>query len=74
MTFRRDGLGGNFICGKSPEPDEEPSVENLNVDHEFFENKIWPLLAHRVPAFENLKVCLFRYLLNIHDNSNNNEK
>ncbi|XP_025989435.1 FAD-dependent oxidoreductase domain-containing protein 1 isoform X2 [Solenopsis invicta] len=54
--FRRDGLGGNFICGKSPEPDEEPSVENLNVDHEFFENKIWPLLAHRVPAFENLKV------------------
>jgi len=59
MTFRRDGLGGNFITGKSPEPDEEPSVENLNVDHEFFDNKIWPLLAHRVPAFENLKVHFY---------------
>ncbi|KYN36804.1 FAD-dependent oxidoreductase domain-containing protein 1 [Trachymyrmex septentrionalis] len=54
--FRRDGLGGNFIGGKSPEPDEEPSVENLDVDHEFFNNKVWPSLAHRVPAFENLKV------------------
>ncbi|KYN17919.1 FAD-dependent oxidoreductase domain-containing protein 1 [Trachymyrmex cornetzi] len=54
--FRRDGLGGNFIGGKSPEPDEEPSVQNLDVDHEFFDNKVWPSLAHRVPAFENLKV------------------
>ncbi|XP_018307528.1 FAD-dependent oxidoreductase domain-containing protein 1 isoform X1 [Mycetomoellerius zeteki] len=54
--FRRDGLGGNFIGGKSPEPNEEPSVENLDVDHEFFDNKVWPLLAHRVPAFESLKV------------------
>ncbi|XP_011867188.1 PREDICTED: FAD-dependent oxidoreductase domain-containing protein 1-like isoform X2 [Vollenhovia emeryi] len=54
--FRRDGLGGNYICGKSPEPNEEPSVENLDVDHEFFNEKVWPLLAHRIPAFENLKV------------------
>ncbi|XP_018055633.1 PREDICTED: FAD-dependent oxidoreductase domain-containing protein 1-like isoform X1 [Atta colombica] len=54
--FRRDGLGGNFIGGKSPESDEEPSVKNLDVDHEFFDNKVWPSLAHRVPAFENLKV------------------
>ncbi|KAL0117678.1 hypothetical protein PUN28_008824 [Cardiocondyla obscurior] len=54
--FRRDGLGGNYICGKSPEPDEEPSIENLDVDHEFFDNKVWPLLAQRVPTFENLKV------------------
>ncbi|KAL6432438.1 hypothetical protein ACFW04_006788 [Cataglyphis niger] len=54
--FRRDGLAGNYIGGKSPEPDEEPSVENLDVDHEFFDNKVWPALAHRVPSFENLKV------------------
>ncbi|XP_071567708.1 FAD-dependent oxidoreductase domain-containing protein 1 [Temnothorax nylanderi] len=54
--FRRDGLGGNYICGKSPESNEEPSIENLDVDHEFFDNRVWPLLAHRVPAFENLKV------------------
>jgi len=52
---RRDGLGGNYICGKSPKLDEEPSIENLDVDHEFFDNEVWPLLARRVPAFENLK-------------------
>lgn len=54
--FRRDGLGGNYIAGKSPEHNEEPSIDNLDVDYEFFDNKIWPLLAHRVPSFENLKV------------------
>lgn len=54
--FRREGLGGNFIAGKSPEFDEEPSIDNLDVDHEFFDNKVWPLLANRVPTFENLKV------------------
>lgn len=65
MILRRDDLGGNYICGKSPEPDEEPSVENLDVDHEFFDNKVWPLLAHRVPSFENLKVFI---ISNTHDN------
>lgn len=37
---------------------EEPDVSNLEVDHQFFEEKIWPSLAHRVPAFEKLKVRL----------------
>ncbi|XP_025152533.1 FAD-dependent oxidoreductase domain-containing protein 1-like isoform X2 [Harpegnathos saltator] len=54
--FRRDGLAGHFIGGKSPESHEEPPVNNLDVDHEYFDNKVWPALAHRVPAFENLKV------------------
>lgn len=54
--FRRDGLAGNYICGRSPEPEEEPSVDDLSVDHEFFNEKIWPVLAGRVKAFENLKV------------------
>lgn len=35
---------------------EEPDISNLEVDHQFFEDKIWPNLAHRVPAFEKLKV------------------
>lgn len=35
---------------------EEPDCNNLDVDHEFFQEKVWPLLAHRVPAFESLKV------------------
>lgn len=56
VYFRRDGLGGQFLCGRSPAADQEPSVDNLDVEHEFFEREIWPTLAHRVPAFECLKV------------------
>lgn len=56
VYFRREGLGGNYIAGMSPEEDEEPDTSNLEVDHDFFQEKIWPHLAHRVPAFEKLKV------------------
>lgn len=54
--FRRDGLGGNFLCGRSPADDEEPNCETLDVDHGYFETNIWPTLASRVPAFESIKV------------------
>lgn len=55
--FRREGLGGMYICGASPESEEEePSIENLDVDYEFFNEKIWPRLAYRIPAFENIKL------------------
>lgn len=53
---RREGLGGHFVCGKSPAPDEEPDVGDLDVDYSFFDKAIWPTLAHRIPAFKSLKV------------------
>ncbi|XP_036379575.1 FAD-dependent oxidoreductase domain-containing protein 1 [Megalops cyprinoides] len=56
VYLRREGLGGNYIAGMSPEEEDEPDTGDLEVDHEFFKEKIWPLLAHRVPAFESLKV------------------
>ncbi|XP_064543807.1 FAD-dependent oxidoreductase domain-containing protein 1 [Drosophila montana] len=54
--FRRDGLGGNFLCGRSPADDEEPECDTLDVDHGYFESDVWPTLANRVPAFESAKV------------------
>jgi glycine/D-amino acid oxidase-like deaminating enzyme len=46
-----------FICGKSPEPDREPPVGDLDaIDHAFFDAEVWPPLAARVPAFEAVKV------------------
>lgn len=54
--FRREGSRGDYICGVSPSPEEEPNVEDLEVDYELFERKIWPTLAYRVPAFEKLKL------------------
>uniref|UniRef100_A0A8C9VXU3 FAD-dependent oxidoreductase domain-containing protein 1 n=1 Tax=Scleropages formosus TaxID=113540 RepID=A0A8C9VXU3_SCLFO len=54
---RREGLGGNYIAGLSPEEEEEPDTRDLEVDYNFFQDRIWPLLAHRVPAFECTKVA-----------------
>lgn len=55
--FRREGYGGHYLCGRSPATmEEEPDIDNLEVDHDFFEEKIWPVLAKRVPGFEKLKV------------------
>lgn len=56
--FRRDGLGGSYIGGLSPAPSEEPSTDNLDVDHQFFDDRVWPNLAKRVPAFNGIKVCV----------------
>ncbi|NP_001107050.1 FAD-dependent oxidoreductase domain-containing protein 1 [Danio rerio] len=56
VYLRREGLGGNYIAGMSPEETEEPDISNLDVDHEFFQEKVWHHLAHRIPAFEKLKV------------------
>jgi len=51
---------GHFICGASPEADrdldwsdEDPSSQE--IDFSFFEEFVWPSLAHRVPAFEAIK-------------------
>lgn len=56
--FRRDGMGSNFITGRSPcNKQSEPPINNLDVDHEFFEINIWPTLAKRCTAFESIKVC-----------------
>lgn len=64
FNFRREGLGGNYICGRSPEPSEEPECNDLEqVDYEFFNEKVWPQLAQRVPAFENIKVSKVSKLL-----------
>lgn len=54
--FRRDGLGGSYIAGMSPMPEDEPPTDNLDVDHEYFDERVWPILAKRVPAFNSIKV------------------
>jgi len=55
--FRREGYGGHYICGRSPpEGEPEPTTANFEVDHEFFDNHVWPHLAHRIPAMQEIKV------------------
>ncbi|XP_074654197.1 FAD-dependent oxidoreductase domain-containing protein 1-like [Tubulanus polymorphus] len=55
-VYMRRESGDNFICGKSPTEEQEPPTDNLEVDYDFFQDEIWPVMAHRIPAMETLKL------------------
>jgi len=48
--------GEVYICGVSPPEDADPRANDFEVDYALFDDVVWPALAHRVPAFEALKV------------------
>ena len=54
VYFRPEG--GQFICGLSPEEHEEPVGLDYEIDYPWFEERIWPMLAERVPAFAAIKL------------------
>lgn len=54
VWFRPEGFQ-RFICGASPEAANDADDLPLDVDHALFEEALWPVLAHRVPAFEALR-------------------
>jgi sarcosine oxidase len=54
VYFRPEGT--QFIGGVSPPADADPDCFDLEVRYELFEERVWPALAHRVPAFEELKL------------------
>lgn len=56
----RGSEGQMFICGASPEAVQdrewvETDADVEDVDWSFFEETIWPALAHRIPAFESIR-------------------
>ncbi|MDT4823770.1 FAD-dependent catabolic D-arginine dehydrogenase DauA [compost metagenome] len=62
MLFDNSGAwirpeGDGFIAGIAPEEDRDPNAEgDFEPDHYLLEEQLWPLLAHRVPALEQLRV------------------
>lgn len=54
LWFRPEG--DRFLCGPPADPDPDVSPDDFEVDHAVFESGAWPILAHRVPAFESLRV------------------
>ena len=47
----------NFIGGFSPrDGEEDPDTLDLTVDLPAWEERVWPAIAHRVPAFEAVKM------------------
>ncbi|MGP1675408.1 MAG: NAD(P)/FAD-dependent oxidoreductase [Candidatus Limnocylindrales bacterium] len=52
--FRPDG--GAFIGAIPPPDDEDLAGLPLEVDHRQFEERLWPVLAARVPAFDTVRM------------------
>lgn len=62
MLFDNSGAwirpeGDGFIAGIAPEEHRDPHAEgDFEPDHYLLEETLWPLLAHRVPALEQLRL------------------
>ena len=57
---KRGSDGQMFICGASPPQEQdrdwiETDPDVADVDWSFFEETVWPALAHRIPAFEQIR-------------------
>jgi glycine/D-amino acid oxidase-like deaminating enzyme len=49
--------GQTFLCGIQPPPDRDPHPgEDFEPDHDLFEELVWPALAHRIPAMQQLRL------------------
>ncbi len=55
VYFRPEGDG--FLCGVALPQEQDPECFDFDVQHELFDDTIWPALAHRVPGFEALRVA-----------------
>jgi FAD-dependent oxidoreductase domain-containing protein 1 len=49
--------GERFLCGIPQDPDPNVSPDDFEIDHGLFESIAWPILAHRVPAFEAVRLA-----------------
>jgi len=54
LWFRPEGE--RFIAGYSPDPDPAVDFDDFEVDLRVFEDQLWPMLARRVPAFEQARL------------------
>ena len=70
VYFRPEGR--TWLVGVSPPESEDPDCDDFEVIWPQFEEILWPALAHRVPAFENLKLVRAwagHYDLNLFDHN-----
>jgi glycine/D-amino acid oxidase-like deaminating enzyme len=48
--------GPYYMAGCTPDIDPAVEYDDFAMDRSIFEDKVWPALAHRIPAFERIKV------------------
>ncbi len=54
VHVRSDGEA--YMAGCPPDVDPPVAYDDFAMDHDIFEEKVWPVLANRIPAFERIKV------------------
>ncbi|WP_102108996.1 NAD(P)/FAD-dependent oxidoreductase [Oceaniglobus roseus] len=48
--------GAFYMAGCKPHNDTPPDFDDFTMDHEIWEDHVWPILAHRIPAFEAIRL------------------
>ncbi len=48
--------GRYYLCGCPPDDDRAVDFDDFEMDHGVWEEKVWPAIATRIPAFEAVKV------------------
>lgn len=55
VFIRRQGLSNYYFCGLNQSEDREPKNMDLDqIDYDYFENEIKPVLLNRVPSFKDM--------------------
>jgi glycine/D-amino acid oxidase-like deaminating enzyme len=52
----RENGGGTYQCGGHGEIDPAVDYDDFNMDHNIWQDHVWPILATRIPQFEAIKV------------------
>ena len=48
--------GTTFLTNVAPTSEHDPETSDIEIDYYLFEERIWPALAERIPAFEAIKL------------------
>ncbi len=48
--------GAYYLAGCPPDDDRAVDYDDYEQDHDSWEQKVWPVLAHRIPQFEAVKL------------------
>jgi glycine/D-amino acid oxidase-like deaminating enzyme len=68
----RENGGGTYQCGGHAGRDPAVDHDDFTMDFTLWENHVWPVLAHRIPQFEAIKVqaeWAGHYAMNIFDHN-----
>lgn len=55
IHVRQDGPD-TYLCGAAPDPDTAVDPDDFSMETDVWLDRVWPVLAHRIPRFERIRV------------------